>query len=130
MIFNDVNGRPVQISDEELARVFRGGHQSLAFTIGGKHTMLTTEEMKEIANVYLDQFGKNKMVEFYSHYQKKAAENIQKALGWSDCPKTENDIKESIATALHRNHAELAAEVIFEAMEWETAYSSLESILK
>jgi hypothetical protein len=41
---------------------------------------------------------------------------------------SEKDVKHAIATVLEHGSPEEVAEVLFEAMEWETAYATLESI--
>ena len=142
MIMKDVHGNHVQIADEELQKHlhalpsaeslekrFESGLQSMAFSIGGKHMMLTREEMAEIADAWWNHYGKHGMTEFFTRYQKRAEENIRKVLGFAECPKDEKEIKGSISFAL-THHPEVAAEVIFEAMEWESAYSALESSKK
>jgi hypothetical protein len=42
-------------------------------------------------------------------------------------PESEPEVKAAIKKSLASGNYELAAEVIFEAMEWQTAYSGLKS---
>lgn len=97
------------------------------FMIGGKEMELTEHEMKHISNVWWEKFGKSGMEKFFEHYQKKAAENIGAAVG-RKAPETEREVKVCIACAAFSCDPDLIAEVMFEAMEWQTAYAGLESI--
>jgi hypothetical protein len=99
-------------------------------SIDGKEFEISREVMKQVADSWWEQYGKSEMVQFYSDYQKKAAINIRCAVRSSKCPENEKEVKEAIAEALASNDAKIAAEVLFEAMEWETAYSNLESVQK
>lgn len=98
------------------------------FSMGAKQIALTIEEMKVIADYYWEHHGKNSMKDFYEKYQHNAAENIREALGMHEPPEEEKDIKNCIAMALIDGNADLFAEVVFEAMEWETAYAALKNI--
>lgn len=103
-------------------------HQkSHSFDFHGRTVVLTVPEMKEIANTWWDHYGKSAMKKFFDYYQQKAAGNIQKAVHSTALPASEPDVKNAISYALKNLSADVAAEVIFEAMEWETAYSGLKS---
>ena len=98
------------------------------FHIDGREIHLTSGEMKMIADIWWELYGKHSMKEFFEEYRDKAAENIRKALNGHAVPETEKEIKGAIAMALSYNNAALSAEVIYESMEWQTAYACLESI--
>ena len=102
--------------------------KSHSFDFHGRTVELTVPEMKEIANTWWDHYGKSAMEKFFTEYQQKAAGNIQKAVHSTTLPASEPDVKNAISYALKNLSADVAAEVIFEAMEWETAYSGLKSI--
>lgn len=133
-----IDGHEVEISQEEIMRLYSTlrhdntptgiAEKRHNFMIGGKTIGLTPEEMKEVANAWWDKYGKQGMTKFFEHYQKKAAENIRKALGHLSAPSCEKEVKGAIAQAVSDGDSELMAEVLFESMEWETAYSALESI--
>lgn len=103
-------------------------HQKHSFDFHGRTVELTVPEMKEISNTWWEHYGKSAMEKFFTGYQKKAAGNIQKAVHSTALPASEPDVKNAISYALKNLSADVAAEVIFEAMEWETAYSGLKSI--
>lgn len=104
-------------------------HQkSHSFDFHGRTVELTVPEMKEIANTWWEHYGKSAMEKFFTEYQTTAANNIRKAVKSTACPENEPEIKEAISYALKHLSTDAAAEVIFEAMEWETAYSALKSI--
>ena len=69
-----------------------------------------------------------RMKKFYEDYQGTAAEHIREALGHHAPPMCEKEVKGAICQALEHGDPELIAEVIFEAMEWETAYAALKNI--
>jgi hypothetical protein len=103
--------------------------------IDGREFEITHEEAKRIAEMVSggNVFKRNpeftaKMHDFYSHYQHTAAQNIQKAVGANHPPMTEDDVKLAVAMAITHYSPEVAAEVIFEAAEWETAYANLKSL--
>ena len=98
------------------------------FNINGAMVALSAAEMKEIADAWWEHYGKSKMTEFFTGYQKKAGENIAAALNCKEPPKNEPEVKGAIAMALQCGNTDLAGEVIFEAMEWCYAYAGLESI--
>lgn len=139
MQFKAIDGSYHEIGMDELKRVYQeagklfgphaapGGAQH-QFTIGGKQTALTVAEMKEIADTWWEHYGHKSMKTFFEEYQQKAAENIRKALGHHTVPACEKEVKAAIAQAVFDGNVDLIAEVIFESMEWETAYSALESI--
>lgn len=102
-------------------------HQSHRFTVSSGEISLTPAEMEHIANVWWEHYGKSKMEKFFEHYQKKAGEHIAAALGFMAAPESEPEVKAAIKKSLASGNYELAAEVIFEAMEWQTAYSGLKS---
>lgn len=99
-----------------------------AKTIDGQTVHLPDGEVKRIADHYWETVGKRTMQNFYSDYKHRAAENIRKALGACKPPENERDIKGAIALALRHCDAELAGDVLFEAMEWQTAYAALKNI--
>lgn len=98
------------------------------FTINGAMVALSAAEMKEIADAWWEHYGKSQMAEFFTGCQKKAGENIAAALNCKRPPENEPEVKSAIAMALAQGNTDLAGEVIFEAMEWETAYAGLKSI--
>ena len=98
------------------------------FTVGGRTLPFTITEMKEISNYYWEHFGKHSMEHFFERYRRKAAENIRAALRMAEAPADEHDVKWALAMALRHGEPELIAEVLFEAMEWETAYAALKNI--
>lgn len=125
-----INGNKVEIATEEAKRIFQAMNG-----IGGPgvnprhgHSPMPEAEMKDVADSWWNQFGKKKMEVFFTEYQNKAAESIRTALGHSNPPKCEKEIKGAIAQALDCGNPDLVAEVIFEAMEWESAYHGLKSI--
>lgn len=99
-----------------------------AKTIEGQMVHLPDGEIKRISDHYWATIGQKTMLEFYSAYKRSAAENIRKALGACKPPEHEEDVKGAIALALRHCDAELAGEVLFEAMEWQTAYAALKNI--
>ena len=117
----------------ELEAKFKHGAGGAAvqkhhFNINGQMVALSSAEMKEIADAWWEKYGKSQMTEFFTGYQKKAGENIRKAVHATSCPESEPEVKKAISFALSHLHADAVAEVIFEAMEWETAYATLKSI--
>ena len=98
------------------------------FTIGGRPISLTHTEMEMVADYWWEHHGKKSMENFFKSYQHKAAENIKKAIGYHTAPNNEPEIKLAIAHALEDGDSDLIAEVMFEAMEWQTAHSNLKSI--
>lgn len=100
-----------------------------SFSINGTMVALSVEEMKVIADAWWENYGKSRMEEFFEEYRDRAGNNIAEALGCSHAPESEKQVKGAIAMALASNNPDLAAEVIFEAMEWQTAYAGLKSIL-
>jgi hypothetical protein len=68
------------------------------------------------------------MEKFFEHYRNKAAGNIRDALGHVGEPESEKEVKGAIAQAVTCGDPKLIAEVMFEAMEWESAYFGLHSI--
>lgn len=132
-----IDGQRVQIDMDEAKHVYdvmagkSAEHhlkKSHHFVVGGRPLELTVDEMKEIADCWWEHYGKSGMEKFFSEYQKKAAENIRKAVHAATCPENEPEVKKAITFALTHLPADAVAEVIFEAMEWETAYSGLKSI--
>ena len=126
-----MDGTMREISHEEAQRIaehFGKKEERHHFKISGQDLHLTVEEMKMISDVWWEKYGKSEMEEFFEHYRDKAAENIRKALGFSKEPESEKEVKAAIAHALFCRDPELAAEVIFEAAEWESAYFGLKSI--
>lgn len=138
-----VDGREVEISKAELERltgadhsgshtanhtVEHAQHHKHHFHINGVPTAVSSAEMKMIADYWWEHYGKAKMQTFFENYQKKAAENIRKVTENQEAPKSEKEVKEAIAEVLVHGTAEEAAEVLFEAMEWQTAYANLKSI--
>lgn len=103
--------------------------------IDGREFEITHEEAKRIAEMMSggNVFKRNheftaKMHDFYSHYQHTAAENIRNVTEGKEAPKSEKEVKEAIAEVLVYGTSEEVAEVLFEAMEWQTAYANLKSI--
>ena len=103
-----IDGREFEISHEEAKRI--------AETMSGGSVFKRSPEFTA------------KMHEFYSHYQHTAAEHIRKAVGAAMPPMTEEEVKEAVAMAITHCSPETAAEVIYEAAEWQTAYANLKSI--
>ena len=101
--------------------------ETMKVMIGGKEMELTEHEAKHIADTWWEKHGKSGMEKFFTHYQKKAAENIGKAIGRMP-PESERDVKTALAVAAFSCDPDLIAEVTFEAMEWQYAYAGLESI--
>ena len=98
------------------------------FHVGGAAISFTPDEMKEIADAWWEHYGKSGMEKFFAHYRDKAAENIRTALGHHKGPESEDAVKGAIAQAFVTGDPSLIAEVFYEATEWETAHSALESI--
>lgn len=131
MQIKTIDGTIREISHEEAMRIAEHfGHKEERhhFKLAGQDLHLTVDEMKMVSNAWWEKYGKSKMEEFFEHYRDKAAGNIQKALGFRHEPQNEKEVKAAIAHALFCRDPELAAEVIFEAAEWESAYFGLESI--
>lgn len=128
------DGSMREITHEEAERIYNSMHTSHEnkhpFHIDGREIHLTAGEMKLIADIWWQHYGKHSMKDFFEAYRDRAAENIRKALNGHAVPTCELEIKGAIAMALASDNANLAAEVIFEAMEWQTAYAGLESIEK
>jgi hypothetical protein len=103
-------------------------HKHHKFMVGGREMELSVDEMKEISNAWWEHYGKSGMAKFFEHYQSKAAGNIRDALGHCNVPEREKDVKSAIAQAIIGGDPCLMAEVMFEAMEWESAYFGLHSI--
>jgi hypothetical protein len=103
-------------------------HHHHKFMVGGKEMELTVSEMKEISNAWWEHYGKSGMEKFFEHYQSKAAGNIRDALGHCNVPNSEKEVKAAITQALASGDPCRIAEVMFEAMEWESAYFGLHSI--
>lgn len=136
-----IAGNYVEIDMDEAVRIQKimagenapaapdhGHHGKHSFNFHGRIVELTVPEMKEIADSWWEHYGKSAMEKFFTEYQKTAASNIRKAVKSTSFPENEPEIKEAISYALKHLSTEAAAEVIFEAMEWETAYSTLKSI--
>jgi hypothetical protein len=134
-----IAGNCVEIDLDEAMRIHEvvagnpaapdhGHHGKHSFNFHGRSVELTVPEMKEIADTWWEHYGKSAMEKFFTEYQQKAAGNIQKAVHSTALPASEPDVKNAISYALKNLSADVAAEVIFEAMEWETAYSGLKSI--
>lgn len=99
-----------------------------AKTVDGLVVHLTEEEVKRLADHYWEHSGKHKMKDFFIRYQHTAADNIRKALGYQTHPDAEEKVKAAIAEALEAGNPDVIAEVVYEAMEWQTAYANLKSI--
>jgi hypothetical protein len=137
-----INGAEVEIGIEQmkmihdevekrmghLTQVATEQHKHHKFMIGGKEMEVSVKEMKEISNAWWEHYGKSGMTKFFEHYQNKAAGNIRDALGHCNVPESEKDVKFAIAQALIGGDPCNIAEVVFEAMEWESAYFGLHSI--
>lgn len=108
----------------------RSGHHAgkHAFHIDGKEVFLSPAEMKIIADIWWENYGKNSMKEFFERYHRKAGKHIAAALGFAEAPASEKDVKGAIARAVSCGNPDVIAEVVFEAMEWQTAYAGLKSI--
>jgi hypothetical protein len=115
------HGSPEQLKHETE-------HENHKFHIGGNEVSMTVGEMKAVADAWWEHYGKSKMAEFFTEYQKKAGENIAAALNCEEPPKNEPEVKGAITMALECGNKGIAGEVIFEAMEWCYAYAGLESI--
>ena len=99
-----------------------------AKTVDGQVVHLAEDEVKRLADLYWEHSGKHKMKAFFTSYQHTAADNIRKALGYQTHPDTEEKVKAAIAAAWESGNPDLIAEVVYEAMEWQTAYANLKSI--
>lgn len=139
MLVLDKNGNSVELPESEVQRIIHWNQSKSEtgkngvdhrFLIGNVMVSMTESEMKTVADYWWKHFGKNEMIEFYENYKKVAAENIRKALGYFDHPKNEKEVKGAICAALNMNDSEVISEVIFEAMEWQTAYSQLKNFEK
>ena len=97
-------------------------------SITGQEFEISHEEAKRISAMLPHQDFKAEMKEFFTHYRHTAAQNIQTVVESVRAPMSEKDVKHAIATVLEHGTPEEVAEVLFEAMEWETAYANLESI--
>lgn len=99
-----------------------------AKTVDGQVVHLAEDEVKRLADLYWEHSGKHKMKDFFTRYQHTAADNIRKALGYQTHPDTEVKVKAAIAEALEAGNPDVIAEVVYEAMEWQTAYANLKSL--
>ena len=97
-------------------------------SITGQEFEISHEEAKHIASMLHHTDFKSEMHEFFSHYQHTAAHNIQTVVEFPKPPACEKEVKEAIAAVLAHGTPEEVAEVLFESMEWETAYATLKSI--
>lgn len=95
-------------------------------TVDGAEVEITMEEARRV-HAMLNSHFRAKMTAFFLEYQRRAADNIRKALGFVKPPEGEAEVKSAIAHAIDKNDPDLLAEVLYEAMEWETAYASLKS---
>lgn len=133
-----INGTVHEITEDDARKL----HMELAkhlhpaagkhhtFMVGGRQIAMTAAEMKEVADYWWENHGKHSMQKFFQDYQARAADNIRKALGFHNPPADEKEVKSAIAQAFMDGDVDLIAEVVFEAMEWQTAYSNLENIDK
>lgn len=105
---------------------------TMKFMIGGKEMELSHHEMKHIADVYWEHWGKKSMLEFSEHMKHKAVSHIADALAMHHKPEHEDDVKDAIAHALHiaanNGDWDLLAEVLYEASEVAAACFSIYSI--
>ena len=92
-------------------------------TVDGAEVEITMEEALRIHAAVTP----HKTTHFFRDYQHTAADNIRKALGVEKLPVTEPEIKAAIAIAADVGDPDMIAEIVFEAMEWETAYAHLKS---
>ena len=106
MKVKSITGPEFEISPEEARRIADIVHHS------GSHQPDFTHRMKE----------------FFTRYQHTAARNIADVIDEESLPDCEKEVKHAIAIALEHGSYEEIAEVIYEAMEWQTAYATLESI--
>lgn len=113
---------------DEMSKHLPPGAKKHEFKIDGASVWMAEADMKRIADTWWEHYGKSRMTDFFEKYQEKAADHIREALGHTDAPTCEDEVKAAIAQAIDYDNPDLIAEVLFEAMEWETAYSGLESI--
>lgn len=99
-----------------------------AKTVDGQVVHLAEDEVKRLADHYWEHSGKHKMKDFFTRYQHTAADNIRKVFGFQTHPDTEEKVKAAIAAAWETGNPDVIAEVVYEAMEWQTAYANLKSI--
>lgn len=130
-----LDGTLHEIDAAEARRIYHEMHKHVAkphtFRIGGVEVAMTADEMKAVADAWWEHFGKSSMEKFWERHRDQAGENIRKALKCTEPPVTEDDVKGAISMALAPGYGSgVAGEVIFEAMEWQTAYSGLKSIEK
>lgn len=103
-------------------------HQkSHSFDFHGRTVELTVPEMKEIANTWWEHYGKSAMEKFFEHKLEKAGQHIAEALDFKEPPETEAEVKGAISRAVSSGNCKLIAEVVYEAMEWQTAAAGLKS---
>ena len=126
MQVKSIDGTTHEISLDEARRI----HHEMAKQHAAQHTASERQQHadKATADRWWSDHGKHSMKKFYEDYQGTAAEHIQKALGHHAPPMCENEVKGAICQALEHGDPDLIAEVIFEAMEWETAYAALKNI--
>lgn len=98
------------------------------FIIGGRQIEVTVDEMKEIADIWWEHYGKSAMEKFFEYKLEKAGQHIAEALGFKEPPETEAEVKGAISLAVSSGNCKLIAEVVYEAMEWQTASAGLKSI--
>ena len=132
-----IDGQRVQIDMDEAKHVYdvmagksaeHHHKKSHHFVVGGRPLELTVDEMKEIADTWWEHYGKSGMEKFFEHKHEKAGKHIAEALSFKEPPETEKEVKGAISLAIASGQAELIAEVVYEAMEWQTAYAGLASI--
>lgn len=99
-----------------------------ARSINGQEFEISHEEAHHIASQLHNPNFKTEMKEFYSHYQHTAAHNIQAVVEFPKPPMTEKEVKNAIAAVLTHGTPDEVAEVLFESVEWGTAYATLKSI--
>ena len=135
-----IAGNYVEIDMDEAVRIQKimagenapaapdhGHHGKHSFNFHGRIVELTVPEMKEIADSWWEHYGKSAMEKFFEHKHEKAGKHIAEALSFKEPPETEKEVKGAISLAIASGQAELIAEVVYEAMEWQTAYAGLKS---
>lgn len=94
---------------------------TMKFMIGGKEVELTHHEMKHVADVYWEHWGKHSMVAYSEKMIHKSQDEIKDALGLHIAPHDEDATKRAIATAIcigmDSGDYDLVAEVVYEAAE-------------
>lgn len=102
----------------------------------GKEIELHNEDIAKIAHYYAEssEMWPERANKFVDEYYEKARENLRHAFDLNFKPRCEDQVKEEISHAIRRavmlGDFETAAEVLYEAMEFQSAYFTHELMEK